>query len=208
MDRPLSAPRGVNQSPSAHPSSSSRVKGTRRPMRKARLDILTCEDDELVQFLVRRLQERKVDLMHQVVTIASRSVIKTVYMEAAKLEASGGLLNANNERRKPGGTFLTVLKGHVSTEEYKAIYARDNQQKKEVRSRVRNRVRKKEAVERDAALMPLTDCLNSLQVENKYAVGKNENKEGPEEEEDLSMTNPFDENENPRSRRRIFNQDE
>eukprot|EP00953_Heterococcus_sp_UTEX-ZZ885_P024291 13293-Heterococcus_DN1.PRE.3 len=86
---------------------------------------------EVARWVCEQLGEPKYYLMCQVVYRIGHNKTKRLIAETHAVEAAGGMLTADNKRRRtPGGTFLTLLKGVVSAKKLKAIYADDNMRKR------------------------------------------------------------------------------
>jgi PHAX RNA-binding domain len=86
---------------------------------------------EVARWVCEQLGEPKYYLMCQVVYRIGHNKTKRLIAETHAVEAAGGMLTADNKRRRtPGGVFLTLLKSVVSAKKLKAIYADDNMRKR------------------------------------------------------------------------------
>jgi PHAX RNA-binding domain len=124
---------------------------------------------EVARWVCEQLGEPKYYLMCQVVYRIGHNKTKRLIAETHAVEAAGGMLTADNKRRRsPGGTFLTLLKGVVSAKKLKAIYADDNMRK-----------RKQERAKRAASLAKAVARISAAAAEAAAAAAaQQQNEEG------------------------------
>jgi len=102
-----------------------------------------------------RLQEKKSNLIKNVVRVIGISMSVEVFQETKKIVKSGGLKTDDGQRkRSPGGTYLYILKnrGYASTAQMKEIFKVEHERHKEKRKykaqKLKNRERKSIKVEK------------------------------------------------------------
>jgi len=102
-----------------------------------------------------RLQEKKSNLIKNVVRVIGISMSVEVFQETKKIVKSGGLKTDDGQRkRSPGGTYLYILKnrGYASTAQMKDIFKVENERHKEKRKykaqKLKNHERKSIKVEK------------------------------------------------------------
>jgi PHAX RNA-binding domain len=123
---------------------------------------------EVARWVCEQLGEPKYYLMCQVVYRIGHNKTKRLIAETHAVEAAGGMLTADNTRRRtPGGTFLTLLKGVVSAKKLKAIYADDNMRK-----------RKQERAKRAASLAKAVARISAAAAAAAAAVAEQQQEEG------------------------------
>ncbi|XP_050403248.2 phosphorylated adapter RNA export protein [Patella vulgata] len=104
----------------------------------------TAEDSvpQIVNAIVKSLNEPKVDLMHRVVeTLGKRKALELLYL-TEDVEESGGMFVMNGERRRtPGGVFLQLLKMDmdVTKANIKQIFAEEEKIKVKIARESRRR---------------------------------------------------------------------
>ena len=88
------------------------------------------------QEIAKALDERRIDLVNAVVTTLGLERAQACLEETKRVEAAGGRITKNEQRRRtPGGVFFQLIKDQVTKEERKAIFALEQKKKKKKKKR-------------------------------------------------------------------------
>lgn len=88
------------------------------------------------QEIAKALDERRIDLVNAVVTTLGLERAQAFLEETKRVEAAGGMITKNEQRRRtPGGVFFQLIKDQVTKEERKAIFALEQKKKKKKKKR-------------------------------------------------------------------------
>jgi len=149
--------------------------------------------------IAKKLQERKIHLVIRVVKIVGEKIARSVLREVMLMESKGeALLTATGRKRTLGGAFFTLLKERVSVEEYKEIYALEDEQKKK---RKKDKVRQAR-VKLENELVGITGLLSLNTNETKE-----ESQDETMDDQEMQPHTSTQTHDNPRFRSRQFDQD-
>lgn len=88
------------------------------------------------QEIAQALDERRIDLVNAVITTIGLERAQAFLEETKRIEAAGGMITKNEQRRRtPGGVFFQLIKDQVTKEERKAIFALEQKKKKKKKKR-------------------------------------------------------------------------
>ncbi|XP_020814590.1 phosphorylated adapter RNA export protein [Drosophila serrata] len=124
-------------------------------------DVAGRDPSDVATEMASKLYEEKDELLVRVVEVLGMDLPLELYKETQRIEADGGMMIKNgNRRRTPGGVFLFLLKHHnsISQEQQKSIFNEDRQSLNKSRKQI-------ETLLRDRKVEELKKCLSKQSTE-------------------------------------------
>ncbi|XP_039502281.1 phosphorylated adapter RNA export protein [Drosophila santomea] len=127
-----------------------------------------------------KLYEDKDELLVRVVEVLGIDLCLELYKETQRIEADGGMMIKNgNRRRTPGGVFLFLLKHHdnITQEQQKRIFSEDRQSLSKSRKQIESLMRDRKVEELKKCLSKQVTELPTLNQRKEYYMQGDEQRE-------------------------------
>ncbi|KAH8353970.1 hypothetical protein KR067_006705 [Drosophila pandora] len=124
-------------------------------------DVTGRDPSDIATEMASKLYEEKDELLVRVVEVLGMDLPLELYKETQRIEADGGMMIKNgNRRRTPGGVFLFLLKHNnkITQEQQKSIFSEDRQTGLKSRKQI-------ETLMRDRKVEELKKCLSEQSTE-------------------------------------------